>query len=227
MRAKIFEDRALRNKRGVFRDRVEAGSMLGLMLSTAYKNAHDSIVLAIPAGGAPVGLEIRRQLNIPLDLIIVRKIPIPGNPETGFGAVALEGSVYLNQEILSRLLLTRSQIEGHIALVRKDLENRNLRLRDGRPFPDLSGKTVILVDDGLASGYTMMASIHMVRDKGARKIAVAVPTAPLRSIETIESLVEEIYCANVRVVSSFAVAEAYKYWYDLCLEEVLELLHEL
>jgi putative phosphoribosyl transferase len=221
---RIYENKELRNVYHAFQDRFEAGRMLAQMLESEQRDAQDMIAFAIPAGGVPVGLEISRTLKIPFDLIIVRKIPIPDNPEAGFGAIALEGRVLLNQELLSQLRLNPAQIEGQIARVRKELEKRNILLREGRPFPDLSGKTLILVDDGLASGYTMMASVHTAKNKGARKIVVAIPTAPLQSVEEIAPIVEELYCPNIRETSYFAVADAYKNWYDLSLDDVLELM---
>lgn len=223
MRTKIYEKEELRDKNYVFEDRIEAGKMLGEMLEPEYREAHDAIVLAIPAGGVPVGLQVSRKLKLPFDLIIVRKIPIPHNPEAGCGAVTLEGGVFLNEELVSRLKLGPSQIEHHILLIRKELEERNALFRGGKPFPDLSAKTAILVDDGLASGYTMMASVHSAKNKGAKKIVLAIPTAPLRTIEKIGSMVDEIYCLNIRDKIFFAVADAYKHWYDLSREEVLEL----
>jgi predicted phosphoribosyltransferase len=226
MGTRIFEKKALRGKNYVFKDRVEAGRMLAEMLEPEYQAAQDSIVLAIPSGGVPVGLEVRRKLNFPFDLIIVRKIPIPNNPEAGYGAVTLEGGVFLNDELVSRLGLSLSQIENHISRLKKELEERDALFRGRKPFPDLSGKTAILVDDGLASGYTMMASVHSVRNRGAKGIVIAVPTAPPETIEKIEPMVDEIYCPNVRDKIFFAVADAYEHWYDLSSEEVSGLLAE-
>ncbi len=158
------------------------------------------------------------------DLVIVRKIQIPGNTEAGFGAMAYDGSVFLNESLLWRIDLKPSQIEAQTNVVKNELEKRNKMFRQGKPFPELTGKTVILVDDGLASGYTMMASIYMVKKMGARKTVVAVPTAPLRSLEEVETGVEEIYCANIRQGPVFAVADAYRHWYDLSQTEVIGLL---
>ena len=115
-------------------------------------------------------------------------------------------------------------IEEQANIVKKELEKRNKMFRQEKPFPELTGKTVILVDDGLASGYTMVASIYMVKKMGARKTVVAVPTAPLRSLEEVETGVEEIYCANIRQGPVFAVADAYRHWYDLSQTEVIGLL---
>ncbi len=121
-------------------------------------------------------------------------------------------------------LLRDSQIEAEKARVRIELEDRNARFREGRPFPDLAGKKVILVDDGLASGFTMLAAVHMVKKAGARETVVAVPTAPLRTIEHISAEVDKIFCPNIRTAYSFAVAEAYRHWYDLDEKEVRKLL---
>ena len=226
MGARIFEKKGLRGKNYVFKDRIEAGRMLAEMLAPEYKDAQNAMVLAIPSGGVPVGLEVRRKLHLPFDLIIVRKIPIPHNPEAGYGAVTLEGGAFLNEELVSRLRLKPLQIEDHISRLKKELEKRDALFRGKKPFPDLSGKTAILVDDGLASGYTMMASVHSARNRGAKEIVVAVPTTPPETIEKIEPIVDEIYCPNVRDRIFFAVADAYEHWYDLNREEVLELLAE-
>ncbi|MDY0039407.1 MAG: phosphoribosyltransferase family protein [Desulforhabdus sp.] len=220
----MLERKELRNKQLVFDDRLEAGRVLAEMLAPQHRAAPETIVLAIPAGGVPVGIQISKDLQIDFDVVIVRKIQIPGNTEAGFGAMTPEGSLFLNEELLSYLNLSPAQIEAQKNLVKKDLEERNRLFRKGSPFPDLSGKTVILVDDGLASGFTMMAALDTAKRRGAAKIVVAVPTAPLRSIERIEPLADEIYCANIRETAYFAVADAYRNWYDLTREEVLELL---
>ena len=226
MATRVYEKKELKGKNHVFKDRVEAGRVLAEMLESEYKAAQDAIVLAIPSGGVPVGLQVKRKLHLRFDLIIVRKIPIPHNPEAGYGAVTLEGGVFLNEELVSRLDLKPSQIEKQISRLKKELEERQTLFRGKKPFPDLSGKTAILVDDGLASGYTMMASVHSVRNMGAKEIAIAVPTAPTETIRKIDPLVDEIYCPNVRDKIFFAVADAYAHWYDLSRTEVLDLLAE-
>ena len=225
MKANLHERKGLRNRRHVFADRFEAGRVLAEMLAAEYREADDQVaVIAIPAGGVPVGLEISKALKVPLDIIIVRKIQIPGNTEAGFGAMTTEGSVFLNEDLISHLGLTSSQIEQQKVLVRKDLEEREKLFRGGSAPSDLAGKTVVLVDDGLATGYTMIASIDAVRNRRARRVVVAVPTAPAGTVIRIEDLVEEIYCANIRESTYFAVADAYEHWYDLDREEVLRLL---
>ncbi|MFP4032556.1 MAG: phosphoribosyltransferase [Desulfococcaceae bacterium] len=213
--AKIHECHELRNRHGVFRDREDAGEFLGKMLAPAYANREDVFLLTIPMGGVPVAREIRRALKCPMDLIIVRKIQIPGDTEAGFGAMTQEGDLFLNEALMATLNLSPDQVEHQSAKVRGELAQRNERLRGRRPFPDLEGKTVILTDDGLASGFTMKASIFMVRKRGAAKVVVAAPTAPRRSLTALDNPVDEFFCPNVQDGMRFAVAAAYQNWRDL------------
>lgn len=224
MKAKIHEIEKLRQQRHIFTDRSEAGKTLGLMLQPEYDHAEDGVILAIPSGGVPVGIKVREILGLPFDLLIVRKLQIPGNPEAGFGAMTLDGTTFFNETLLAELHLSQAQIEAEKRRVGLELEKRNVVFRGGRPFPDLTGKRVILVDDGLASGFTMLASVDMTKKAKARETVVAVPTAPQSSIDRILSKVDKIYCANIRTTPFFAVAEAYRNWYDLSEKEVLDLL---
>ena len=226
MTAKVYELSRLHDKSRVFRDRDDAGGELLKMLRPYYEKAENTLVIAIPSGGVPVGLAVAQGLDLGLDLIIVRKIPIPGNTEAGFGAVTLEGEVFFNDELLKHLQLSKTQIKNQIATVKTDLSERNHIFRKDNPFPDLTDKTIIITDDGLASGYTMLACVETIRQKGAHKIAVAVPSAPRQSISRISSGVEEIFCPNIRTGPSFAVAAAYENWYDLDRNEVLTRLRE-
>ena len=224
MKARLHEIRELRNRRRVFKDRSQAGKVLSLMLEPEYGSQKNAMVLAIPSGGVPVALEVSKSLHCAMDLLIVRKLQIPGNPEAGFGAVTRDGTVFLNESLLQELRLSAEDVEEQKQKVREELEMRNDLFREGRPFADLENKIVILVDDGLASGYTMTASIHEVMTRKAAKTIVAVPTAPLTSIHRIETMVNEIYCPNVREGAFFAVAGAYERWYDLDREEVVKLI---
>ena len=167
---------------------------------------------------------MREILGLPFDLLIVRKLQIPGNTEAGFGAMTLDGTVFLNNSLLARLHLSAAQIEAEKRRVAKALDRRNAMFRGGRPFPDLTGKRVVLVDDGLASGFTMLASLDMVSKAQPRETVVAVPTAPQSAIDRISPAVDRIYCANIRTGPYFAVAEAYRNWYDLDEKEVVALL---
>jgi len=227
MKARLYEMKEFRNRRYVFKDRSHAGKVLALMLEPVYGEEENGMVLAIPSGGLPVACEVRDGLHWPMDLVIVRKLQIPGNPEAGFGAMTRDGTVFLNESLLAGLKLSAAEIEEQKQRVRDELERRNDLFRQGRAFPELEGRTVILIDDGLASGYTMMASIHEVKSRKAAKTIVAVPTAPLSSIGRIETMVDEIYCSNVREGISFSVASAYEDWYDLDQQEVMRLTQGL
>ena len=214
------------NRYHVFADRYEAGEILGSMLKEEYGGRHDLITLAIPSGGIPVGKKISETLESPFDLVNVRKLQIPGNTESGFGAMTHDGTVLLNEGIVRNLELTPERIARETRQVQIELDRRNKLFRGDTPFPDLKGREVIIADDGLASGYTMLASIHMVHKAGAKRIIVAVPTAHPGSIDKIRPRVNEVYCANIREGRYFAVAEAYKKWYDLSDDEVFGLLEK-
>lgn len=222
MAATIIEDPSLRNKYGVFRDRHEAGNALARSLESFRRK--DAIVLAIPSGGVPIGLAIAAHLNLPIDLLIIRKLPIPGNLEAGFGAISLEGDMVLNQAMVRMLSLRDDEIEEQAESVREELKARERIFRGNRPGADLKGRTVILTDDGLASGYTMMTAVRMVRRQKPKEIVIAVPTASLQTIDLLAKETDQIICLNVRTGRYFAVAEAYRNWHDLSREEVVDLL---
>ena len=170
----------------------------------------------------PVAKEIADALDLPLDLIIVRKIQIPYNPEAGFGAMGPDGEIIINDQLLNQLGLTEGEIKKQVERTRDVIKQRNRLFRGDRPFPVLKGKIVIVSDDGLASGYTMLAAVGFIKKRKPEKIIVSVPTAAKRTIEFILPEVDEIVCLNVRSGFSFAVADAYRRWYDLTDREVLD-----
>jgi putative phosphoribosyl transferase len=223
--AKIVENSAYRDRASVFRDRFEAGKVLADALKEYARNA-EVIVLAVPAGGVPVGYMIAQKLAVPMDIIIVRKVQIPWSPEAGFGAVAWDGKLILNEELVKQLHLTPKEVETALLAAKKNVEERLTKFRRDKPLPDLSNKIVILVDDGLASGFTMIVAVKSVKEKAPKKIVIAIPTASWGAIELLMPEVDEIVCPNIRSGDSFAVAEAYENWYDLSDEEVLELIAE-
>lgn len=225
MTAKITENPAYRDRVSVFRDRFEAGKLLAHEL---LKHACDKpmIILAVPAGGVPVAYTIAKTLAVPMDVIVVRKIQIPWSPEAGFGAITWDGKIVLNKGLMDQLNLTREEIETSISTTKGNIEERLRKFRGTKPLPNLMGKIVVIVDDGLASGFTMLAAARSVRENKPKKITVAIPTASLAAVELLASEVDEIICLNIRTGSSFAVAEAYENWYDLTDEEVLKLLSE-
>lgn len=220
----VQEDARLRNRRSMFRDRFEAGRSLGEFMASEYEGLESAMVMAIPAGGVPVGIELSRRLQLPFDCLIVRKIQIPGNTEAGFGAVASGGEPLLNHDLIRRLGLRPDQVEAQTAKVHQELDIRERLFRNNRPLPDLSGMTVILTDDGLASGFTMLAAMETVRKRGAHRVVVAVPTAPLSSVNRIKSSADAVISLHIQEAGPFAVANAYQRWHDLTREEVIELL---
>lgn len=205
-----------------FRDRDAAGTRLAAMLGK-YRGG-SAIVLAIPAGGVPVGAAIARDLGLSLRAAPVSKMLYPWTTESGFGAVAFDGSAWIDQAAVEGYGLTSSQVTKATADARAKVERRSKKLSSGNALRDLSGKTVILVDDGIAAGSTMRTAIDALRKLGAGRVVVAVPTAPARSLEAMRKLADEIVCADIRSGASFAVADAYEEWRDLSDDEVEAML---
>ncbi len=220
----LIEDRALRDRRHVFRDRAEAGAMLAARLR-GYRGV-DALVLAIPAGGVPVAAKIAAALDLPMELIVARKVRVPFNSEVGFGAMDPEGGVLFNEELLAKLGLAPEVVRQQVDEARNVLEERNRVFREGRPFPSLENKTVILVDDGLATGYTLRAAARYVLKKKPLKTVAAVPTGSQSSVEEMLSDVDELVCLNVRSRYPYAVADTYMTWYDVGDEEVLDVIRK-
>ena len=219
---KIIEMRELRNKNYVFRDRLHAGELLASKLKPYV--GKDSVLLAIPSGGVPIGSTIAKELGLQMDLIIVRKLPIPYNTEAGFGSMSWNGEVKLNEKLVEQLQLSDHEINSIIRDVKSELDKRMEIFRGNRPFPELKGKTAIIVDDGLASGYTLLAAISSVKKLSPSRIIVAVPTASKNAVDLLAPYVDEIFCLNIRETKIFAVADAYQEWHDLTQQEVLKLL---
>jgi len=218
----LVEEALLRDKLHVFKDRIEAGYLLAEKL-VRYRNS-DALILGIPSGGVPIASVIAHLLGKPMDLIIVRKIQIPYNPEAGFGAVGPEGDIILNERVLNQLSLTEKEMKAQIQKTMDGINKRNQLFRQNKAFPGLKDKDVIVVDDGLASGYTMFAAIKFIKKKYPQKVIVAVPTGSERTVEFVLSVVDELVCLNVRGRFPFAVADAYRNWYDLTDEEVLRII---
>jgi len=222
----VFEEPSLRGRVYVFRDRSHAGELLAEKLKN-YGSREDALVLAIPAGGVQVAFPFVRQLKISMDLAITRKLHVPWNREAGFGAITWDGTVLFNEPLVYGLGLTREQIERVVAEERDAIRRRMELFRGDKAFPDLREKVVILVDDGLASGFSMLATAKSVREKGAKEIVVAVPTASVNAIGLLRSSVDKIICLNIRTGPVFAVADAYRVWFDLEDEDVMEILSKL
>ena len=222
----IIVDDSLRERLHVFRDRYHAGKLLADMLKR-HISLKDSVLVAIPAGGIPVGYEISRILDLPMDLVIVRKLQIPWDPEAGFGAISSDGEIVLNERLVDYLGLSEEVIEEVVRKTLRIIRDRLKKFRMFKPVMNVRDKTVILVDDGLASGYTMLAAIRSIKKKSPKRIVVAVPTASTAAVEFVSREVNKILCLNVRSSRIFAVADAYRKWRDLADDEVVEILRKI
>ena len=175
----------------MFRDREEAGRILADKLSP-YRNDPTALILALPRGGVAVGYQLSLALHVPLDVFITRKIGAPGNPEYAIGAVAETGSHYLNQEAISSFGLSRHELERLIHVQEKEIARRKDLYRQGRPLPQLTGRNVLLVDDGIATGSTFMASALAIRGLQPRRLVGVIPVGPPSTIREVRSHVDEL-----------------------------------
>ncbi len=205
----------------MFKDRDDAGSRLAHRL-IGYRDA-GAIVLAIPRGGVQVGLPVARALRAEFSLLVSRKLPFPDDPEAGFGAVAEDGSFVLVPG--ARDWIPESEIERIKEEQVREASRRVRVLREGKPLPEIAGKTVILVDDGLAVGSTMKAAVTLCRNRKAGRIVVAVPVAGADSARELGEMADEVVV--LEIPRHFrAVAQAYAYWSDLTDEDVIQLMKE-
>lgn len=178
----------------LFENRSDAGRQLAQELM-AYENRDDVVVLALPRGGVPVAYEVARALCAPLDIILVRKLGVPGHEELAMGAIASGGILVLNREVVQTLQIDQADIQAAAARERQELERREQAYRGSAPRPDARGKIVILIDDGLATGASMRAAVDGLRQEEPKKIVVAVPTAAPETCRQFEALVDQIVCA--------------------------------
>jgi putative phosphoribosyl transferase len=221
---KIVELPHLRDQVRIFRNRDHAGRMVAEMLE-GYRET-DTTILAIPSGGVPVAVAVAEQLALPLEVAVVSKITLPWNTEAGYGAVAFDGTVRINEDLLPHLRLSEQQIAEGIEKTRQKVQRRVRKFLGERPFPDLSRKAAILVDDGLASGFTLLVAVEAVRRLGSGEIIIAVPTGSADRVRKVAREVDALYCANIREGWGFAVAEAYRRWVDLEEEEAVRLYND-
>jgi putative phosphoribosyl transferase len=206
----------------VFRDRTEAGRVLAEQLS-AYADRPDVIVLALPRGGVPVGYEVAQALHAPLDVFLVRKLGVPGHEELAMGAVATGGVRVLNEQVVRALHIPEQVIDAVARWELEELARRERLYRGDRPPPEVRGRTVILVDDGLATGATMLAAVRALRQQQPARIVVAVPIASRDTCELLRDEVDDVICAATPD-PFYAVGLWYENFEQLTDEEVRELL---
>ena len=192
----------------LFRDRVDAGRKLAANLD-AYADRQDVIVLALPRGGVPVAWEVAQALHAPLDIFLVRKLGVPGHSELAMGAIASGGTHVVNQAVVEQLNITHEQLSEVAAEELIELARREKAYRDNRPAPQLRDQTVILVDDGLATGSTMLAAVKAVQEQHPARVVVAVPVAAVETCEKFQQQVDEVIC--VQTPQPFYAVGS---WYD-------------
>jgi predicted phosphoribosyltransferase len=205
-----------------FRNRSEAGRFLADRLR-GYAGRDDVVVLALPRGGVPVGYEVAKALGAPLDVFVVRKVGVPGHEELAMGAIASGGMLLLDQDLVNRLGIAPDEIRRTVERELRELERREAAYRDGRSFPQLEGKTVILVDDGLATGSTMRAAALAVRNANPARIVAAVPVAAAETCDQFRDVVDEIVC-GLTPRPFLAVGQWYEDFSQTSDEEVRGLL---
>ncbi|QSJ19748.1 phosphoribosyltransferase [Nostoc sp. UHCC 0702] len=206
----------------LFQDRTAAGQLLAGELAN-YANLPDVLVLALPRGGVPVAFEVAKALNATLDVLVVRKLGVPDDQELAMGAIAPFGVQVRNQDIVNQLNISDEVITRIVEQERQELERRERLYRSDRPIPELGGRTVILVDDGLATGATMWAAVVALRKQEPASIVVAVPVAATETYEDLQAKVEKIVCCATPN-PFYSVGRWYENFPQTTDEEVCKLL---
>jgi putative phosphoribosyl transferase len=208
----------------LFNDRADAGKKLAKKLSE-YANRSDVIILALPRGGVPVAFEVAKELNVKMDVFIVRKLGVPGNEELAMGAIVSDNIRVLNEDVIRSFQIPQSVIDEVAVNELRELERRERLYRGNRPKPDISGSTVILIDDGLATGATMRAAAAAVRTKNPAKIVIAVPTAASDTCSAFENEVDKTICVATPE-PFYGVGAWYEDFSQTTDKEVCELLNK-
>jgi putative phosphoribosyl transferase len=209
----------------VFRDRHEAGKRLAQQL-LHYREAKDTIVIALPRGGVVVGYDISLALKLPLDVLITRKLGTPSNPELAMGALAETGYVHMNPDVIRQYHVAQTEMDLEMQRQKSEIDRRLHRYRGGRPLPPLKGQTVILVDDGIATGATFYASLGALLKAETARIVAAVPVAPPRIIAELKTLVDEIVVLHTSEWF-FGIGQFYERFDQVEDEEVITCLERV
>jgi predicted phosphoribosyltransferase len=208
----------------IFENRYDAGRKLAEKL-TEYTDKSVA-VLGIPNGGVAVALGVALAIGADFDLVISRKIPLPLSPEGGFGSVTDDGTIILNEDIVKKAGLSQQQINYQVSQVRSNIRHRSLLYHQDRPPLSVTGRTVIIVDDGLASGYTMRAAIESLRRRRPEKIIAAVPVGPAYVVQEVQKVADRVVTCAIGNEPVFYVADYYRYWQDVTDSEVFSCLKE-
>jgi putative phosphoribosyl transferase len=207
----------------IFKDRKDAGAKLAESLKE-YKESPNVLILGLARGGVVLAAEISRILKLPFDLIMTRKIGAPFNPELAIGAITETGKGYFNESLIQALGVSKTYLEEAIQTEKKEAAKRLALYRKERPAPSLKGKIVLLVDDGIATGATMMAAALSAQNEGAKKIVVAIPAAPPDSLEFLNPAVDQIICLTP-AEDFMAVSQFYEIFHQVEDAEIVTLLH--
>jgi putative phosphoribosyl transferase len=205
-----------------FKNRAQAGKLLAQQLGE-YAHRHDVVVLALPRGGVPVGFAVAMTLGAELDILLVRKLGMPGQEEYAIGAVGSGGVRVLQEGVQSLLGVSQQTVEAITQREQAEIVRRERLYRGAHPAPVLAGRTVILVDDGIATGSTMLAAVEVARRQGAGKVVVAVPVAPPDTVQALEPQVDELVCLSTPLMFR-AVGQWYREFDQTSDEEVQDLL---
>jgi putative phosphoribosyl transferase len=205
-----------------FQDRAEAGRVLADRL-TNYAGSPDVVVLALPRGGVPVGFQVARSLGTPLEVLSVRKLGVPGREELAMGAIASDGTRVVNRRVVRELGIAEDKLQAVAAAEQQELERRERTYRDQRPPPELTGKVVIVVDDGLATGATMWAAVAAIRRQRPARVVVAVPVGAASTCQQLQEAADEVVCASTPALF-VAVGQAYRDFGQMTDAEVCALL---
>lgn len=208
-----------------FEDRAEAGRLLGRRLQEEYGDRSDVLVLGLPRGGVPVAREVARILDAPLDVLAVRKLGVPTQPELAFGAIAAGGVRYVDDDMVRRVGLSDEQVEEVVGREREELRRREVEFRGDAGEIGVEGRTVLVIDDGVATGATLRAALRVLREADAGRIVVAVPVAPSDSLRELEGDADEVVCLRTPE-PFFAISPHYRHFSQTSDEEVRRLLRE-
>ncbi len=206
-----------------FNDRVDAGQQLAARLTAKYKNDKDIIVLALPRGGVPIAYEVANTLHAPMTVFLVRKLGLPGNEEFAMGAIAENDTFILNQDVVSQYGITDQEIQFVLNKEKKEINRRLQTYRQGKALPSLNNKTVILIDDGIATGATCKAAIQALKNLNPKKVVLATPVASQESLQELSPLVDDLVCLASPEVF-FGVGQWYRRFEQIEDEEVIRLL---
>jgi putative phosphoribosyl transferase len=207
----------------LFHDRKDAGQQLAKLL-TAYENDPKGLLLALPRGGVPVAFEVAKQLHLPLDVFIVRKLGVPYQPELAMGAIANGDVTILNDDIIAALNISQDEINTVKSQEEKELRRREIQYRHDRTFPAINGKHIILIDDGIATGTTMQAAILALKKLSPAKIIVAVPVAARDNLSVLKRMADEVVCLYTPE-PFYGVGMFYEIFSQTTDEEVCDLLN--